>query len=120
MTFRHPSISRHPLPARFLRQLSVLGLLAMSSASFALSIDLPPETASYRSSTLPGYLLAQQNCMICHSAQYPSTQPPGLPRSFWEAEVKKMKAVYGAQIPDADIPAIADYLTKTYGAEAPK
>lgn len=120
MTFRHPSISRQPSLGRFLRQLSALGLVSLSSAAFALSIDLPPETAAYRSSTLPGYMLALQNCMICHSAQYPSTQPPGLSHAFWEAEVKKMKAVYGAQIPDADISAIADYLTKTYGAEAPK
>ncbi len=118
MTVRHHSISLRPSSGQALRQLSVLGLALISSAAFALSIDLPQETAALRSSPLPGYLLAQQNCMICHSAQYPSTQPPGLPLSFWEAEVKKMKATYGATFPDADIPALAEYLTKTYGAEA--
>lgn len=120
MTFRHHALGHARQPRLFLRQLAVLGLLSISSAAFALSIELPPETTALRSSTLPGYVLARQNCVACHSAQYPSTQPPGLPHSFWEAEVKKMKAVYGAQIPDADIPAIADYLTKTYGAEAVK
>jgi sulfite dehydrogenase len=120
MTF-HP----HPngptsQPGLVLRRLAVLGLLSISSAAFALSIELPTETAALRSSTLPGYLLAQQNCLVCHSAQYLSTQPPGLPHSFWEAEVKKMKTTYGAQFPDEDIPAIADYLTKAYGAEAAK
>jgi mono/diheme cytochrome c family protein len=108
------------LHAPVLRQLVFLGLLSISSAAFALSIELPPDTTALRTSALPGYLLAQQNCVTCHSAQYPSSQPPGLPHSFWEAEVKKMKATYGAQFPDQDIPAIADYLTKAYGAEAPK
>ncbi len=120
MTFRPHSIGPVSQPGLFSRQLAVLGLLSISSAAFALNIELPPETATLRSSTAPGYLLAQQNCLACHSAQYPSTQPPGLPHSFWEAEVKKMKATYGAQFPDGDIPAIADYLTKAYGAEAAK
>lgn len=104
--------------ASLARFLPAIALLAFSSAAFALDITLPPETAAYRPSTLPGYQLAQQNCMTCHSAQYPETQPPGLPHSFWEAEAKKMKATYGAQFSDADIPAIADYLTATYGAGA--
>ena len=120
MTFNPHPIGSAPQPGLFLRRLAVLGLLSISSAAFALSIELPPETATLRSSTLPGYLLARQNCLACHSAQYPSTQPSGLPHSFWEAEVKKMKATYGAQFPDEDIPAIADYLTKAYGAEAAK
>lgn len=109
-----PSLVRASL-ARFL---PAIALLVFSSAAFALDITLPPETAAYRPSTLPGYQLAQQNCMTCHSAQYPETQPRGLPHSFWEAEAKKMKATYGAQFSDADIPAIADYLTATYGAGA--
>jgi len=48
---------------------------------------------------------------------YPQTQPPTSPRSYWEATVKKMKHPYGAQFDDADIPAMVDYLTKVYGAE---
>lgn len=101
------------------RSLPAIALFAFSSAAFGLDINLPPETAVYRPSTLPGYQLAQQNCMTCHSAQYPETQPPGLSHSFWEAEVKKMKATYGAQFSDADVPAIADYLTAVYGSGAP-
>lgn len=100
------------------RFLPAIALLTFSSAAFALDITLPPETAAYRPSPLPGYRLAQQNCMTCHSAHYPETQPPGLSHSFWEAEAKKMKATYGAQFSDADIPAIADYLTAIYGAGA--
>lgn len=120
MTLRHHSVSGGPRLGRLLRLLAVVGLVGVSSAAFALSIELPQETATLRSSTLPGYQLAQQHCLICHSAQYPATQPPGEPHSFWEAEVKKMKTTYGAQFPDQDIPVIADYLTKTYGAEAGK
>lgn len=120
MTFHRHSIIPVPQSRPVLRQLAILGLLSISSVAFALSIELPPETAAYRSSTLPGYLLAQQNCLTCHSAHYPSTQPPRLPHSFWEAEVKKMKATYGAQFPDENIPALADYLTKAYGADAAK
>ncbi len=120
MTFHPHPFGSVPQPGLFLRQFALVGVLSISSAAFALSIELPPETAQLRSSTVPGYLLAQQNCVACHSAQYPSTQPPGLPHSFWEAEVKKMKTTYGAQFPGEDIPAIADYLTKAYGAETAK
>ncbi len=33
--------------------------------------------------------------------------------------VKRMKAAFKAPIDDADMPAIIDYLTKTYGNEQP-
>jgi sulfite dehydrogenase len=36
---------------------------------------------------------------------------------YWEATVKKMKKPFGAQFADDEIPAIVDYLVKTYGAE---
>ncbi len=71
----------------------------------------------YQPSTLPGYALALQNCMTCHSAQYVSTQPVTSSRTYWEATVKKMKKPFGAPLKDEDIPAIVDYLVKTYGAE---
>ena len=87
------------------------------SSALALDISLPVETAAYKPSTLPGYALAQQHCMTCHSAQYVLTQPPMSPRAYWDATVKKMKKPFGAQIPDQDVPAIVDYLVKTYGAE---
>lgn len=93
--------------------------LALSAAggACALEIQLPPETAAYKPSELPGYQLVQRNCMTCHAAQYASTQPPASPRAYWEATVKKMKKPFGAQFADEDIPAMVDYLVKTYGAE---
>ncbi|HEU4819523.1 c-type cytochrome, partial [Janthinobacterium sp.] len=73
--------------------------------------------ATYKPSELPGYQLVQRNCMTCHAAQYASSQPPASPRAYWEATVKKMKKPFGAQFDDADMPAMVDYLVKTYGAE---
>ncbi len=94
-----------------------VGLLGMPHAARALEITLPPETAKYKPSDLPGYQLALQNCATCHSAQYAQSQPPQSPRSYWEATVKKMKKPFGATIADEDMPAIVDYLVKTYGSE---
>jgi len=78
---------------------------------------LPSETSLFKPSTLPGYALVQNNCMICHSVHYIQSQPPASPRAYWEATVKKMKKPFGAQFSDADIPDMVDYLVKTYGAE---
>ena len=64
-----------------------------------------------------GYALVQRDCLICHSAQYVQYQPSSSPRAYWEATVKKMKKPFGAPFSDEDIPAIVDYLVKTYGTE---
>jgi sulfite dehydrogenase len=90
---------------------------ASAAAPGATEITLPPETASYRPSQLPGYQLVLANCMLCHSAHYAQMQPPGSARGYWEATVKKMKKPFGAQFADEDIPAMVDYLVKTYGNE---
>ena len=81
------------------------------------TITLPPETAVYVASDLPGYQLVQKNCVGCHSAHYAAMQPPGSGRTWWDATVKKMKKPFGAPFPDEDIAAMVDYLVKTYGAE---
>lgn len=100
-------------------RIAATALLLASTYALAVEINLPPETATYKPSQLPGYQLVQKNCMTCHSAQYPATQPPSLNRAYWEATVKKMKKPFGAQFDDADIPAMVDYLVKTYGNERP-
>lgn len=103
-----------------MRMNSLIAALALSAAAggaCALDIQLPPETATYKDSALPGYQLVQRNCMTCHAAQYASSQPPASPRAYWEATVKKMKKPFGAQFADEDVPAMIDYLVKTYGAE---
>jgi hypothetical protein len=94
----------------------LLGLMTLSTAS-ALEVTLPAETARFQPSDMPGYALVQRDCLICHSAQYVQYQPSSSPRAYWEATVKKMKKPFGAPFSDEDIPAIVDYLVKTYGTE---
>jgi hypothetical protein len=79
-----------------------------------VAITLPPETGTYKAA--PGVELVQANCLMCHSTEYVSTQPP-MPRKFWEASVKKMKEKYGAPTPDVQVAALVDYLAATYGAQ---
>lgn len=98
--------------------LCLLSLMSVPTA-MALEITLPRETAQYTPSDLPGYKLVEQNCLICHSAHYVQYQPPSSTRAYWEAAVHKMKQPFGAFFPDEDIPAMVDYLVKTYGAERP-
>lgn len=97
--------------------LFALGFSALLRAG-EVAITLPPETGTYK--TAPGVELAQANCLMCHSTEYVSSQPP-MPRKFWEANVKKMKEKFGAPTPDDQIAALVDYLTATYGVpESPK
>jgi hypothetical protein len=102
-----------------------MGLAVTLAAAFAAhaatkSITLPPDGAQMKASTLPGYAKAQEKCVACHSAEYLLYQPPTAPRAYWDAMVKRMKAVFNAPIDDADMPVIVDYLVKTYGNEQPK
>ncbi len=57
----------------------------------------------------------KNNCTGCHSSDYIATQPRmEKKKEFWQAEVTKMKNVYGAPIADADIGQIVEYLAATY------
>lgn len=95
----------------------LLTSLVFAPAARAQDITLPQDTSQYATSGLPGYELVKQNCLICHSAHYVLYQPSGSPRAYWDAVVHKMKQPFGAFFPDEDIPAMVDYLVKTYGAE---
>jgi len=105
------------LAAAFLALAFFLGGFTSANAK---SITLPTEAPPLTSSPLPGYAKAQINCVACHSAEYMLYQPPTAPRAYWEAMVTRMKVVFKAPIDDADMPAIVDYLVKTYGNEQPK
>jgi mono/diheme cytochrome c family protein len=94
----------------------LVGLLVVLPASAApISFALPEETAALAPG--PGLAVAQANCAACHSADYVSTQPRGLPNptAFWTGEVTKMRNVYKAEIAEADVPAIVAYLVAAYG-----
>ena len=102
----------------------VLTVSAMMATTVAFagtkSIVLPPDTVLWKPSALPGYAKVAANCVACHSAEYGQYQPPTAPRGYWDAMVKRMKAVFKAPFDEADIPVMVDYLVKTYGAEQPK
>jgi hypothetical protein len=84
------------------------------------SFVMPPDGVVLKANDLPGYGLAQRQCVGCHSAEYMLYQPPTAARPYWENMVKRMKAVFKAPVADADIPVIVDYMVKTYGNEQPK
>jgi hypothetical protein len=62
----------------------------------------------------PGRDQVTSSCAVCHSPRYVLDQPP-LPRKTWEAEVDKMRKVYGAPVRDEDVAAIVDYLVAVRG-----
>jgi cytochrome c551/c552 len=78
----------------------------------ALDIQLPPETGAFKQDV--GAEIANGQCLTCHSVEYVVIQPP-MQRAFWKAEVVKMQQKYDAQIPDNQVEAVVDYLTKNYG-----
>jgi hypothetical protein len=65
-----------------------------------------------------GRELVQGYCSLCHSVRYIPLQPP-LPAEQWEAVVRKMVDVHGAQIPPAIAQQIAAYLSVHYGPTRP-
>ena len=91
-----------------------------SSVASTKTIKLPADVVQLEASELPGYAKARAVCATCHSAEYMRYQPPTAPRTYWDAMVKRMKTVFKAPIDDADMPALVDYLVKTYGNEQPK
>jgi mono/diheme cytochrome c family protein len=80
----------------------------------ALMVNLPASTALFPAGK--GSEIANANCLICHSAGMALRQPP-LTVDEWHAEISKMKAAFGAPIPDDQIGALADYLGAVDGRE---
>jgi hypothetical protein len=97
--------------------LLALSLAAVSGALLpAASITLPVEQLRLVPSPLPGYQLAMELCVTCHSAEYVAFQPTSS-RAYWQAATVKMQKTFGAPIPDAAVAPLVDYLVRTYGAE---
>jgi len=92
-------------------------LVAGALVHGAEKLSLPPDNPGFKAG--PGSEIAMVQCVLCHSADYVSTQPR-LPRAAWKANVLKMRDKYGAPLPDDKVEALVDYLVKTYGVEAPK
>ena len=90
------------------------GYGVVTAAAKAVTYKLPDETAAFKPG--PNLEVVQNNCTACHSADYVATQPrgPKYKKDFWQVEVNKMIKLYGAQIDDADVGKIVDYLAATY------
>jgi cytochrome c553 len=95
--------------------IAALVLVAATASAAPIQYRLPDETAALAPG--PNVEITQTYCGACHSADYVSTQPRGLPNpaAFWTGEVTQMRNVYKADIPQADTPAIVAYLVETYG-----
>ncbi len=113
----HLPLHRHlPLPLPLLLG-AAIGLLACGTAARAApadtaagfakrAVDLPSPGAMFSGT---GAETLNRDCTMCHSAGFIDRQPP-LAAATWAAEVKKMKAIFGAPYAEADIPAIVDAL----------
>jgi sulfite dehydrogenase (cytochrome) subunit B len=75
---------------------------------------LPPETTKLKPGT--GGELVTAQCLVCHSADYISTQPR-LTRVQWQGTVIKMQQKYGATIPTNNVQRLVDYLAGNYGSD---
>ncbi len=78
-------------------------------------IELPPETAQLKPSTLAGYSIARGKCAICHSLDYILYQPPKMTQAQWTAEAQKMQRSYGAPLDADEIRLVGIYLATVYG-----
>lgn len=100
----------HPI----LRSLACLAIALIAAGRVFAAPAAPPETAVLQAG--PGVEVARAQCSICHSADFIATQPPGMGREFWKAELGKMKKL-GAPFDDSQAAILLDYLVKTYGNE---
>ena len=79
-----------------MKLLLFLATLGTAALAAEFTITLPPETAAFKPGK--GADLANAHCVMCHSADYVSMQPP-MARKFWEATLKKMKEKFAAPTP---------------------
>ena len=89
------------------------GILMMGAAE--MRFPLPAETSKLKPGSGSDLVTAQ--CLLCHSADYVSTQPK-LSRAVWKATVLKMQQRYGAPIQTNNVDALVEYLAKNYGSES--
>ncbi len=90
--------------------------VAFTAAGEVVKIELPPEPMLLKQA--PGADLASGQCLICHSSEYMTTQPP-LGRTYWKSAVEKMQNKFGAPVAADQVEPLVDYLVKAYGAEKP-
>jgi len=96
--------------------LVIVAFALLLAQAAPIKITLPPETAKLREGA--GADLAKAQCLLCHSADYISTQPR-LSAAAWKAAVIKMRDKYGAPIVEDKIESLVQYLATNYGPIVP-
>ena len=91
-------------------------MLVPFHAGAAEAWKLPAEKTLLREGA--GRELVIGQCLLCHSADYISTQPR-LTRAQWQAAVDKMRLKYGAPVQTNQVTALVHYLTVNYGPPPP-
>ena len=91
----------------------VLAGIPMIVRAALQEIQFPPEVNAFKQDV--GAEIANAQCLVCHSLEYVSTQPP-MPRELWMSSVQKMRQKYGAAIPEAQVETLVEYLTRNYGS----
>ena len=92
-----------------------LVVLAVQVTGADAPFMLPRETAKLKPG--PGLELANSQCLLCHSADYMTTQPR-LSAAQWRAVIVKMQTKYGALTANNNVEALVGYLTQNYGLGA--
>jgi cytochrome c5 len=72
-----------------------------------ISVTLPASTSVFTGGN--GAVVANSQCLICHSAGMILTQPQ-MTREQWRAEIEKMRTIYGAPLPADQVEQLAVYL----------
>jgi hypothetical protein len=73
-----------------------------------LSVRFPTSTLVFHGD---GAVIANANCLLCHSADFVLLQPKRT-QAQWEVTINKMRSAYGAWIPAAQVAELAAYLSR--------
>jgi mono/diheme cytochrome c family protein len=77
-----------------------------------VSVDLPSSQTPFPPGN--GSVIANAQCLICHSAGMVLRQPP-LTQDEWVGEINKMRNSFGAPLPADQVEALAKYLHSING-----
>jgi hypothetical protein len=87
--------------------LAIIGSVAFACAA--------ADETTVRMKEAPETVALVASCSGCHSLDYIQMNSTFMKRAGWEATVKKMVAVMGAPVTDAEATKLVDYLTREYG-----
>ena len=81
-----------------------------------VSVELPASQTPFPPGD--GAVIANAQCLICHSAGMVLRQPP-LTQDEWVGEINKMRNAFGAPLPADQVEPLAKYLHGITGRQSP-